>query len=134
DLIGAVIGPGGKTIRQIVSDSGAEVNIEDDGTVVVAAISQEAGDKAISAIKKLTEQPEVGRVYRATVKKVMDFGAFVEFLPGKEGLVHVSQLDTSRVNKPSDVVKVGDEFDVKITAKDDQGRFRLSRKACLLEE
>jgi polyribonucleotide nucleotidyltransferase len=134
ELIGAVIGPGGKTIRHIVSDSGAEVNIEDDGTVVVAATSQEAGEKAISAIKKLTELPEVGRIYRATVKKVVDFGAFVEFLPGKEGLVHVSQLDTKRVDKPSDVVKVGDEFDVKITAKDDQGRFKLSRKACLLEE
>jgi polyribonucleotide nucleotidyltransferase len=134
DLIGAVIGPGGKNIRQIVKDSGAEVNIEDDGTIVVAATSKEAADKAIDAINKITEQPEVGKVYHATVKKVTDFGAFVEFLPGKEGLVHVSQLDVKRVNKPSDVVKVGDEFDVKITDKDDQGRWKLSRKILMLKE
>ncbi len=134
DLIGAVIGPGGKNIRQIVKDSGAEVNIEDDGTIVVAATSKEAADKAIRAIQRITELPEVGKVYTATVKKVMDFGAFVEFLPGKEGLVHVSQLDTKRVNKPSDVVKVGDVFDVKITEVDDQGRFKLSRKVLMMQE
>ena len=134
DLIGALIGPGGKNIRQIVKDSGAEVNIEDDGSVVVAATSKESADKAIAAINKIAEVPEVGKVYTATVKKVTDFGAFVEFLPGKEGLVHVSQLDTKRVNKPSDVVKVGDVFDVKITEKDDQGRFKLSRKALMKRE
>ncbi len=134
DMIGAVIGPGGKNIRQIVKDSGAEVNIEDDGSVVVAATSKESADKAIAAISRITEIPEVGKVYHATVKKVTDFGAFVEFLPGKEGLVHVSQLDVKRVNKPSDVVKVGDEFDVKITDKDDQGRFKLSRKVLMKPE
>ncbi len=134
DMIGALIGPGGKNIRQIVKDSGAEVNIEDDGTVIVAATSKESADKAIRAIGRIAEVPEVGKVYRAKVVKVMDFGAFVEFLPGKEGLVHVSQLDTKRVNKPSDVVKVGDEFDVKITDKDDQGRWKLSRKALMTEE
>jgi len=134
DLIEAVIGPGGKTIRHIVQESGAEVNIEDDGSIVVAATSQEAADKAINAIMKITELPEVGKTYHAVVKKVTDFGAFVEFLPGKEGLVHVSQLDTKRVNKPSDVVKVGDEFDVKIIDKDDQGRWKLSRKALMQDE
>ncbi len=134
DMIGALIGPGGKNIRQIVKDSGAEVNIEDDGTVVVAATSKESADKAIRAIGRIAETPEVGKVYRAKVTKVMDFGAFVEFLPGKEGLVHVSQLDVKRVNKPSDVVKVGDEFDVKITDKDDQGRWKLSRKALMRQE
>jgi polyribonucleotide nucleotidyltransferase len=134
DMIGAVIGPGGKNIRQIVSDSGAEVNIEDDGTVVVAATSKESAQKAIDAINRITEVPEVGKVYHATVKKIMDFGAFVEFLPGKEGLVHVSQLDTKRVNHPSDVVKVGDQFDVKITDKDDQGRYKLSRKVLMKPE
>jgi polyribonucleotide nucleotidyltransferase len=134
DMIGAVIGPGGKMIRQIVADSGAEINIEDDGSIVVAATSQESADKAISAIARITEQPEVGKVYHAVVKKVTDFGAFVEFLPGKEGLVHVSQLDVKRVNKPSDVVKVGDKFDVKITEKDEQGRFKLSRKALMLHD
>ena len=126
-----MIGPGGKNIRQIVKDSGAEINIEDDGTVVVAATSQESADKAIHAIKRITEIPEVGKVYHATVKKVTDFGAFVEFLPGKEGLVHVSQLDVKRVEKPSDVVKVGDQFDVKITDKDEQGRYKLSRKVLM---
>ena len=134
DMIGALIGPGGKNIRQIVKDSGAEINIEDDGSVVVAATSKESADKAIAAINKIAEVPEVGKVYTATVKKVTDFGAFVEFLPGKEGLVHVSQLDTKRVNKPSDVVKVGDVFDVKITEKDEQGRFKLSRKALMKRE
>jgi polyribonucleotide nucleotidyltransferase len=134
DSIGAVIGPGGKMIRQIVKDSGAEVNIEDDGTVVVAATSKESADKAINAIMRITAVPEVGQVYHATVKKVTDFGAFVEFLPGKEGLVHVSQLDTKRVNKPSDVVKVGDAFDVKIIDRDEQGRFKLSRKVLLQQE
>ncbi len=131
DMIGAVIGPGGKMIRQIVSESGAEVNIEDDGTVVVAATSKESADKAIRAIKALTEQPEMGKVYTSTVKKVTDFGAFVEFLPGREGLVHVSQLDHKRIEKPADVVKVGDQFEVKIIDKDDQGRWKLSRKALL---
>jgi polyribonucleotide nucleotidyltransferase len=134
DLIGALIGPGGKNIRQIVKDSGAEINIEDDGSVVVAATTKESAEKAINAINKITEMPEIGKVYSATVKKVTDFGAFVEFLPGKEGLVHVSQLDTKRVNKPSDVVKVGDVFDVKITEKDDQGRFKLSRKVLMKPE
>jgi polyribonucleotide nucleotidyltransferase len=134
DMIGAVIGPGGKNIRQIVKDSGAEVNIEDDGTIVVAATSKDSAQKAIDAINRITEVPEVGKVYHATVKKIMDFGAFVEFLPGKEGLVHVSQLDTKRVNHPSDVVKVGDQFDVKITDKDDQGRYKLSRKVLMTQE
>ncbi|MGA9121413.1 MAG: polyribonucleotide nucleotidyltransferase [Bacteroidota bacterium] len=134
DMIGAVIGPGGKVIRQIVKDSGAEINIEDDGSVVVAATSQESADKALREIARITEIPEVGKVYRATVKKVMEFGAFVEFLPGKEGLVHVSQLDVKRVNKPSDVVKVGDEFDVKIIDKDEQGRWKLSRKVLMKPE
>jgi polyribonucleotide nucleotidyltransferase len=131
DLIGAVIGPGGKNIRKIVSDSGAEINIEDDGSVVVAATSKESADKAIAAISKITEVPEIGKIYSSTVKKVTDFGAFVEFLPGKEGLVHVSQLDVKRVANPADVVKVGDVFDVKIVDKDDQGRWKLSRKAVL---
>jgi polyribonucleotide nucleotidyltransferase len=134
DMIGAVIGPGGKNIRQIVKDSGAEVNIEDDGSVVVAATSKDSADKAIKAIMRITEVPEIGKVYSSVVKKVTDFGAFVEFLPGKEGLVHVSQLDVKRVEKPSDVVKVGDVFDVKIVDQDDMGRYKLSRKVLLLPE
>jgi polyribonucleotide nucleotidyltransferase len=132
DMIGAVIGPGGKTIRGIVRDTGAEVNVEDDGSVVVAATSKEASEKAIATIQKLTEMPEVGKIYPSTVKKIMDFGAFVEFLPGKEGLVHISQLDATRVEKVTDVVNVGDVIEVMITAKDDQGRWKLSRKAVLV--
>jgi len=131
DMIGALIGPGGKNIRQIVKDSGAEINIEDDGTVVVAAVERESADKAIAAIMKLTEVPEVGKVYTATVKKIMEFGCFVEILPGKEGLVHISQLDVQRVGKVEDVVKVGDKIEVKLMKIDEEGRLNLSRKALL---
>lgn len=132
DMIGAVIGPGGKTIRGIVSSSGAEINIEDDGTVVVAATSKDASDQAINMVKKIAEVPEVGKTYTATVKKIMDFGAFVEILPGREGLVHVSQLDTKRVEKVADFVKVGDVLEVKLVEIDDKGRLNLSRKALLV--
>ncbi|MEX2190849.1 MAG: polyribonucleotide nucleotidyltransferase [Bacteroidota bacterium] len=131
DMIGALIGPGGKNIRQIVKDSGAEINIEDDGTVTVAAVERESADKAIAAIMRMTEAPEVGKVYRATVKKIMEFGAFVEILPGKEGLVHISQLDVNRVNKVEDLLKLGDQIDVKLMKIDDEGRLSLSRKALL---
>lgn len=134
DLIGAVIGPGGKNIRGIVQESGAEINIEDDGTVVIAATTQSASDKAAELINKITAVPEVGKVYKATVKKIMDFGAFVEILPGKEGLVHISQLDVKRVAKVADVVKVGDQFEVKLLEIDDKGRLNLSRKVLLLAE
>ncbi len=125
DMIGAVIGPGGKNIRNIVSESGAEVNIEDDGTIVIAATSKEASEKARAMIGRITEVPEVGKTYKATVKKIMDFGAFVEILPGKEGLVHVSQLDVKRIEKVADFVKVGDVFDVKLLEIDDKGRFKI---------
>ncbi|MEW5800239.1 MAG: polyribonucleotide nucleotidyltransferase [Bacteroidota bacterium] len=132
DLIGSVIGPGGKMIRSIVSDSGAEsINIEDDGTIQIAATSKEASDKALNLINAIVAVPEVGKVYKATVKRIMDFGAFAEILPGKEGLIHISQLDTKRVAKVSDVVKVGDVFDVKLVEIDEKGRMNLSRKALL---
>ena len=134
DMIGAVIGPGGKNIRNIVSESGAEVNIDDDGTIVIAATSKEASEKARAMIGRITETPEVGKIYKATVKKIMDFGAFVEILPGKEGLVHVSQLDVKRIEKVADFVKVGDVFEVKLMEIDDKGRLNLSRKAVLLAE
>jgi polyribonucleotide nucleotidyltransferase len=131
DMIGALIGPGGKNIRQIVKDSGAEINIEDDGTVIVAAVEPEAAEKALAAIRRMTEMPEVGKTYMATVKKIMDFGAFVEILPGKEGLVHISQLDVNRVEKVGDVVKLGDQIEVKLMKIDEEGRLNLSRKALL---
>jgi len=131
DMIGPVIGPGGKNIRSIVKESGAEINIEDDGTVTIAAVEKESADKALSMIQRLVELPEVGKVYQATVKKIMDFGAFVEILPGKEGLVHISQLDVNRVEKVDDLVKLGDKIEVKLMNIDSEGRLNLSRKALL---
>jgi len=133
-LIGSVIGPGGKTIRNIISETGAEINIDQDGTVTIAAVNKEAGDKAKEIIERMTEEPEVGKIYEGTVKRLMDFGAFVEFLPGTEGLVHISQLDTNRVEKVSDVVKEGDKFEVKLMKIDSEGRYNLSRKAVITGE
>jgi polyribonucleotide nucleotidyltransferase len=134
DTIGAIIGPGGKNIRAIVQASGAEINIEDDGSVVIAATTVESANIAISMIQGISASPEIGKIYKATVKKIMDFGTFVEILPGKEGLVHVSQLDTKRVEKVADHFKVGDQFEVKLLEIDDKGRLNLSRKAVLLEQ
>ncbi len=131
DMIGALIGPGGKTIRHIVKESGAEVNIEEDGTVIIASVKKEAAEKAREMIERIVEVPEVGKVYKATVRKIMDFGAFVEFLPGKEGLLHISQIDTRRINKVSDVLKVGDVLEVRLIKIDEEGRFNLSRKVLL---
>jgi polyribonucleotide nucleotidyltransferase len=131
DMIGAVIGPGGKVIKNIVQQTGAEVNIEDDGTVVIAAVSGEAGDKAREMIERLVESPEVGKAYKGTIKRMMDFGVFVEFLPGREGLLHISQIDHKRINKVEDVFKLGDEVEVKLMEIDDMGRYNLSRKALI---
>ncbi len=131
DMIGAVIGPGGKVIKNIVQQTGAEVNIEDDGTVVIAAVSGEASDKARLMIERLVESPEVGKTYKGTIKRMMDFGVFVEFLPGREGLLHISQIDHKRVNKVEDVFKLGDEVEIKLMEIDDMGRYNLSRKALI---
>jgi polyribonucleotide nucleotidyltransferase len=131
DLIGSVIGPGGKMIRQIIKETGAEINIEDDGTVTIASTESESARKAQEWIGRIVEIPEVGKTYRGKVTRLMDFGAFVEFLPGKEGLVHISHLDINRVNKVSDVVNVGDDVEVKLILKDEEGRYNLSRKALM---
>lgn len=131
DLIGTVIGPGGKTIRDIQEKTGATINIEDDGTVTVASTDSVAGERAMEMIKALTAQPEVGQVYTGKVKKIMNFGAFVEILPGKEGLLHISKIDNKRVNKVEDVLKVGDEVKVKLMNIDSDGKYDLSRKALL---
>ncbi len=131
DMIGSVIGPGGKVIRGIVKDTGAEINIEDDGTVVIASVSSEGSEKALAIINKIIEVPEVGKTYHGKVTRVMEFGAFVEFLPGREGLVHISHIDTNRVNKVTDVLNVGDELDIKLIKKDEEGRYNLSRKALM---
>ena len=131
DMIGSVIGPGGKVIRQIVKDTGAEINIEDDGTVVIASITSEGSDKALAIINKIVEIPEVGKTYKGKVTRILEFGAFVEFLPGREGLVHISHLDMNRVNKVTDVLNLGDEVEVKLIKQDEEGRYNLSRKALM---
>jgi len=128
EKIGAVIGPGGKIIKKIIQDTGATVDIDDDGTVQVAGTDPKSIEMAVAIIRGITEEPEVGRVYRAKVKKIMNFGAFVEILPGKEGLVHVSELSNTFVKNVEEIVKLGDEFDVKLTEIDAQGRLNLSKK------
>ncbi len=134
DRIRDVIGPGGKMIRKIVEDTGAEIDIEDDGRVFIAAVDAKAGEKAQQIIKSLTSDVEIGATYMGKVTRLMNFGAFVEILPGKEGLVHISQLAKERVAKVEDVVNVGDEIMVKVVEIDKQGRINLSRKALLGEE
>ncbi|NLB89541.1 MAG: polyribonucleotide nucleotidyltransferase [Syntrophomonadaceae bacterium] len=137
EKIREVIGPGGKTIHKIVDDTGCKIDIEDDGTLFIVANNQEAGQKAKSYIEAIVAEVEVGKTYLGTVKRIMDFGAFVEIIPGvlgnpgKEGLVHISQLAEERVEKVNDVVDIGDQILVKVTEIDKQGRINLSRKAVL---
>src|SRR5437588_2484886 len=134
DKIGAVIGPGGKMIRKIQEESGAKIDIEDDGSVNIAASSGEAMQIAMDAVRALTEEVEVGRIYTGTVRRLVDFGCFVEILPGKEGLVRTSQLADYQVMRPEDVVSVGDEITVMVIEVDPQGRINLSRLAALSGE
>lgn len=131
DKIKDVIGPGGKVIKKITEESGAKIDIEEDGTVYVAAADQASVNKAIEAINAITAEPEIGKIYTGKVTRLMNFGAFVEFMPGREGLVHISQLAKERVEKVEDVVNVGDEIVVKLVEIDAKGRMNLSRKAAL---
>jgi len=131
DRVRDVIGSGGKNIRQIISETGVTIDVEDDGTVTIASSDAEAAARAVQMVKWLTEDAEIGKIYRGTVKKVVDFGAFVEILPGTEGLVHISQLDKERVKKVTDIVNEGDEVLVKVIEIDKQGKIRLSRKDAL---
>ncbi|HOJ48215.1 MAG TPA: polyribonucleotide nucleotidyltransferase [Bacillota bacterium] len=131
DKIRDVIGSGGKVIQKICSDTGAKIDIEDDGSVFIAAIDKEAGYKALQMIEAIVKDPEPGTVFVGKVTRIMNFGAFVEIAPGKEGLVHISQLDKKRVAKVEDVVSVGDEIKVLVTEIDDKGRINLSRKDAL---
>ncbi len=133
DKIGLIIGPGGKTIRGIIEDAGSDIdiNIDEDGKVTVASPDMEAAYKAQRVIEAMVEEPVVGKAYRGIVKRVKDFGCFVEFLPGREGMVHISELDVHRTNKVTDVVKEGDEIDVVITRIEPNGKIALSRKAFL---
>ena len=131
EKISKVIGPGGKMIKKIVEESGAKIDIDDTGRIFIAAVNTEAANKAIDMINGITAEAEVDKVYTGKVTRLMNFGAFVEILPGKEGLVHISQLSTERVEKVEDVVSVGDEIIVKVTEIDNKGRINLSRKAVL---
>lgn len=126
-----VIGTGGKNIRHIISETGVSMDVEDDGTVTIASNDAQASERAIAMVKALTEEPEIGRIYEGTVKKVLDFGAFVEILPGTDGLVHISQLDNKRVEKVTDVLNEGDTVRVKVIEIDRSGKIRLSRKDAL---
>jgi len=134
EKIGAVIGPGGKMIRKIQEESGAKIDIEDDGSVNISATSGDAMQHAMDAVRALTEEVEVGRIYTGTVRRLVDFGCFVEILPGKEGLVRTSQLADYQVMRPEDVVSVGDEITVMVIEVDPQGRVNLSRRAALSGE
>jgi len=128
-----VIGPGGKMIRKITEESGATIDVEDDGTVRIASIDPASGQKALEMIRALVEEPEVGKVYRGVVKRIVEFGAFVEILPGRDGLLHISELEPRRVARVEDVLQEGEEVQVKVIAVDREGKVKLSRKALLVQ-
>jgi polyribonucleotide nucleotidyltransferase len=129
-----VIGKGGETINKIIAETGAEIDIKDDGIVMISSPDQKSIEAAIKFVRDLTAEAEVGKIYEdCRVVSVLDFGAFVEIMPGKEGLVHVSEMKEERVDKPSDVIKEGDHVTVKLVAIDDRGRLQLSMKAAARE-
>ena len=135
DKIREIIGKGGETIQKITAETGAEIDINDDGLVMVASPDGKSIEAAMEWIQSIVAEPEVGKIYwGAPVVSVMDFGAFVQIMPGKDGLVHVSEMSEERVNKPSDVVNEGDKVDVKLVAIDDRGRLQLSMKAVARED
>jgi polyribonucleotide nucleotidyltransferase len=133
DKIREIIGPGGKVIRGIIEATGVKMDVEDDGTVTIASNDESASRKAIEMVQRIAAEAEVGKIYRGTVRKIVDFGAFVEILPGTDGLIHISQLAPERVRRVSDVLKEGDEVMVKVLEIDKQGKIRLSRKEALQE-
>ncbi len=133
DKIRDIIGPGGKMIRKITEETGAQIDVEDDGRVFISAVDQDAGKRAIEWIKGLTDEVEVGKIYKGKVVRMMPFGMFVEILPNQDGLVHVSKLTDHRVERPEEVANVGDEIVVKATEIDSQGRLNLSRQAAIEE-
>lgn len=134
DKIRDVIGPGGKVINEIIASTGVSIDIEDDGSVFITSVNQESAQKAVEWVNNITREAKVGEVFQSKVKKIMDFGAFVELFPGTEGLVHVSQLSDKYVKHPDEVVKVGDMIPVKLVEIDSQGRLNLSHKALLQKE
>jgi polyribonucleotide nucleotidyltransferase len=126
-----LIGPGGKTIRGLQMETGCKVDVEDDGTVHVAAVEAESGEACLRMIKELTQEVEEGQIYEGKVVRIMDFGAFVELMPGRDGMVHISELDHYRVRAVTDILKEGDMVKVKVLGIDDRGKIRLSRKALI---
>ncbi len=134
DKIRDIIGPGGKVIRAIQAATDTKVDIEDSGIVKIVAVDKEASDRALQMVKDIVQEAEVGAIYEGTVRKIMDFGAFVEIFPGTDGLVHISQLDSKRVNKVTDVLKEGDKVTVKVLEVDRDGKIRLSRKAVIEDQ
>lgn len=129
--IGELIGPGGKIIRAICEETGAKIDIEDDGTVLIATVDGDAGRAALARVEAIVAEPEMGKVYNGIVRRTTDFGAFVEIMPGTDGLIHISELDLNRVKRVEDIVRVGDRVDVKVINIDQDGKVRLSRKALL---
>lgn len=134
DKIREVIGPGGKVIRGIIEETGCKINVSDDGRVEIASTDEAAAEKAVSIINRIVEVPEVGKIYTGKVKRIVDFGAFVEILPGTDGLVHISQIAEHRIKQVQDVLSEGDEVTVKVIEIDPSGKIRLSRKEVLLAQ
>ncbi|OEU50445.1 MAG: polyribonucleotide nucleotidyltransferase [Desulfobacterales bacterium C00003060] len=134
DKIRDIIGPGGKVIRAIQAETGTKIDIDDSGLVKVLSVDTESGTKGIELIRDIVQEAEVGAIYMGTVRKIMDFGAFVEIFPGTDGLVHISQLDSKRVNKVTDILKEGDKVRVKVLEVDRAGKIRLSRKAVMEDQ
>lgn len=128
EKIGELIGPGGKTIKKIIASTGAKIDIQDDGRVLVSSTEGAQSEAAIKMIKAITEEVEIGRIYAGKVRRIVNFGAFCEIAPGKDGLVHVSELADHFVKNVEEVVKVGDEFKVKVIGIDELGRINLSKK------
>ena len=131
DKIGKVIGPGGKVIKGIVERTGANINVDDDGTVTISAVDRAAGDAAKAEVERIVESPKIGKIYEGTVRSVRDFGAFIQILPGMDGMVHISEFSHQHIKSIDEVVKVGDDLRVKLVSIDNLGRIRLSRKALL---
>jgi polyribonucleotide nucleotidyltransferase len=134
DKVREVIGPGGKTIRGIIEATGVTIDIQDDGTVLIASANEMASQEAVQMVRDLTQEAEIGQIYMGTVRKIMDFGAFVEIFPGTDGLLHISQISEKRVNKVTDEVQEGDRIMVKVLEVDRNGRIKLSHKEAVRDQ
>ena len=132
--IGSVIGPGGKTIRGIIEETGAQVDVQDDGTVFVSSVDGDASKRAVEMIENLTKEAKIGEIYTGKVVRILGFGAFVEILPGQDGMVHVSELSDHRVESVEDEIEMGQELTVQVIDIDPQGKISLSRRSLLLDE